>query len=199
MGSLREYVFPIVGDRTYRRQTRHILLASVASVLPLEGGLMDPDVWGGGSSEYTWGRVQRFFRHHPLARKNQLPMHYYTEFLHRDYVSYVGLPLTNRSWFAAMAVESGALPIEFLDSVLIVLQENFSIENVERRLWEMLANDVVTPLMRMLEVSRPRVLFFERIADRSVVLGEKWPFAFREPTYLDPVQFDLYIKEYEKR
>ena len=200
MQSLEESVFPIRVDRTYRRQTRHIVIASVMSTIPLNAGdIIDPSVWGAGSSEYTWGRVRKFFTGLPIARHGQLPMHYYMEYLNDDYVSYVGCPLTNKSWFLEAAVSAGVLPIQYLDSVLIVLQENFGIENVERRCWKMLANDVVTPLMRMLDITRERVAYFELLANREAINGPDWNYMFREPTYLDPLQFDLQIKEYEKR
>jgi hypothetical protein len=197
---LLEDNFSIYEDRNYRRQTKYIILASIGSMIPTEGGLLDPSIWGGGgNSEFTWARVQEFFYYHPISIRKQLPMHFYSEFLQKDYVHYVGLPLSNRSWFMAKAVETGLLPIMYLDSIVIVLQENFAIENVESRLWKLLAHNVVTPLMRMLDISRLNVQFFEKIVDQKKAEGIQWPFAFRYPTYLDPIQFDMQLKQYEKR
>jgi hypothetical protein len=126
-------------------------------------------------------------------------MHYYTEYLHDDYVVYVGCPVSNRSWFLQEAVAAGVLPIQYMDAILIVLQENYGVEVTEKRLWRILAHTTLTPLMRLFDIPRSRVLFFENLANREAVNGEKWPFRWREPTFLDPIQLDLFIKDYEKR
>ena len=195
---LEESFFPVPMDSTYRRQGRHIIIAQVESVVPV-GAVVDPDIWGGGSSDFTWGRVQKFFARSPLARHGQMPMHFYAEFLEEDYVTYVGCPLTNTSWFLQAAVAARVLPVQYMDAVLIVLQENYGIEAVEQRLWRLLSHSLITPLMRMLEMPRSRVVFFETIADQTAVRSPDWRFRFRDPRYLDPVILDMFIKDYEKR
>ena len=195
---LNESFFTVRPDDSYRRQGRHIVIASLASLIPYEA-VVDPSVWGVGNSEYTWGRVQKFFARLPAARRNQMPMHFYSEYLYDDYVSYVGCPLSNRSWFLQQAVAAGVLGIEYVDAILVVTQENWGVEAVEKRLWQLLAHNVVTPLMRLFDVPRNRVVFFENLASRTAVNGPDWNYRFREPTYLDPVVFDLFLKDYEKR
>lgn len=196
--ALSETFFSLHQDQTYRRQGKHIIIACMESVTPLQTTL-DPNIWGGGTSGYTWGTVQKFFARSPLARKGQMPMHFYTEYLSEDYVTYVACPITNRSWFLQLAVATGVLPVMYNDAILVVLQENYAVENVERRLWEILSHTVLTPLMRDYGVRKEQVLFFEQLANRSAADGPDWPFRFRTPTFLDPLQLQLYLKEYEKR
>jgi hypothetical protein len=195
---LSEGFFPIPQDNTYRRQGRDILIATMESVTPLESTL-DPSIWGGGTPDFTWGRVQRFFSRSPLARHGQMPMHYYAEYLRDDYVAYVGCPLTNRSWFLQAAVAAGVLPVRFVDAVLVVLQENYGIETVEKRMWAVLSNSVLTPVMRMEGIPRDRVGFFELAADPALAEGVDWPFRFRGARYADPVLLELFLKDFEKR
>ena len=196
--TLRESVIPVYQDQVYRRQGKHIIIAQVESIVPLHSTL-DPNIWGGGTPELTWRRLQHFFGRSPLARHGQMPCHFYTEYLVDDYETFVGCPLSNKSWFLTEAVFQGVLPVVYSDAILVVLQENYSIESMDKRLWEVLAHTVITPLMREYNITNERVLFFEKIANVDKVNSEEWLFRWRDPKFLDPVQLDMYIKEYEKR
>ena len=198
MESLNEALVLYKPDRDYRRQGKHIIIAQMESIVPLHA-TMDPSIWGAGDIAYTWKRVQEFYYRRPEARNGQMPMHYYAEYLDDDYVTYVGCPLTNRSWFLQMAVAAGVLPVVYNDAILIVLQENYGVEVTDKRLWRILSHTVISPLMRMFDVTRDRVLFFEKIANVSAANGPDWPFRWRDPVFLDPLQLDLFLKEYEKR
>jgi len=198
MEALNETQFAVPTDNTYRRQGRHIVVAQIESLIPL-GYPVDPDIYGGGTSDLTWDRVQKLYARSPLARHGQLPCHYYAEYLRDDYVTFVGLPLSNTSWFLQQAVAARVLPIQYMDAVLVVLQENYGIEAVERRLWRLLSHQVLTPLGRLFDIPKERVVFFENLADREALRGPDWGFRFREPTYLDPVIPQMFLKEYEKR
>ena len=198
MESLNEALVLYKPDRDYRRQGKHIIIAQMESIVPLHA-TMDPSIWGAGDIAYTWKRMQEFYYRRPEARNGQLPQHYYCEYLDDDYVVYVGCPLTNRSWFLQQAVATGVLPVVYNDAILIVLQENYGVEVTDKRLWRILSHTTITPLMRMFDITRDRVLFFENIANRDAINGPDWPYRFREPTFLDPLQLDTFLKEYEKR
>ena len=198
MLSLNESVIPVYKDQTYRRQGKHIIIVQMENMTPLHTTL-DPSIWGGGSSEMTWRRVQRFFMRSPLSRNGQVPCHFYTEYLVDDYETFVGCPLSNKSWFLNLAVATGVIPVIYNYAILITLQENYSLESMDKRLWEVLAHSVITPLMREYSITNERVVFFENIVDRNKANSEQWPFRWREPVFLDPIQLDMFIKEYEKR
>jgi hypothetical protein len=185
-------------DQFYRRQGQYIIIAQIESLVPLHTTL-EPRIWGGGNSDFTWKILQRFYSRHPLSRNGQFPQHYYMEYLYDDYVVYVGCPLSNKSWFLQLAVENKILPIQYLDSILIVLQENYSIESMEKQLWKILAHTTLTPLMRLFEIPRERVVFFEKIANSNIATSSDWPFRWRDPVFLDSNQLMLELKEYEKR
>ena len=197
-GSLDESTVVVLQDDQYRRTGRHIVIAQVESIVPLHS-VLDPSIWGGGNSEYTWKRLQQFYSRHPLARRGMVPSHYYCEYLEDDYVVYVGCPLSNRSWFLQAAVAAGVISVQYQDAILVVLQESYSVENVERRLWKVLANSTLTPLMRLFDVPKERVVFFENIADKEAVISPAWPFRWRDPVFLDPIVPMMFLKEFEKR
>ena len=196
--SLAETFFEVHPDVTYRRQTRHIVLATVESMVPLRSTL-DPSIWaGGGISAYTWGRVQRSFARLPQARHGTMPMHYYAEYLGDDYVTFVGAPLTSASWFMREAAAAGVVAPALGDAVLIALQENYAVEVTEMRLWRLLAANVITPLMRMLHVPRDRVVFFEQVCDADVARSGAWPYNYRSPKFLDGHQLETALKVFHK-
>lgn len=197
--ALNESIPVIKYDRDYRRMGKHIVIAQIESVVPLRTATFEPRIWGGGYADYTWGEVQQFFSHHPVSRNGLPPMHYYCEYLDDDYAVLVGCPLSNRSWFLQAAIAAGVIPPEYGDAILIVLQENYGIENVEKRLWRVLANTTITPLMRLDGIPRSRVVFFEKLANREAVVGPDWDFRWREPQFLDPLILDFLLKDYEKR
>ena len=191
--------YAIYQDQTYRRQTKGIVIAAMNSIMP-KGYNLDPRIYaGGGNPLLTFNKVRDFFVQYPGARHRQLPMHWYTEYLDDDYVTFVGLPFTNSSWWLQEMVRLGALPPVHADAFLIVTQENYSIETMEKRFWEHLAHHLVAPLLRDNSWDRQRVHFFEKIVDRSVVDSKDYPYLFAEPRYLDPDMFDFALKEYQKR
>lgn len=195
---LNEVAVVIRPDNTFRRQGQHIVIAQMNSITPVRT-ILDPSIWWGSSSVYTWGKVQEYFTRHPFARRNQLPMHFYSEYLYDDYVTYVGCPKTNKSWFLQQAAAAGVIPVQYQDAILIVTQENYTLSTVENRCWKVLAHSLLTPMMREDGISRERVVFFEQIVDRNRANSEDWPFRYRDPVFLDPAQLDMFLKEYGKR
>ena len=196
---LNERMVVVQQDETYRRQGKHIIIAQMESLIPIHAAGIDPSIWGGGNPQYTWKRVQEYYSRLPDARKGQMPMHYYAEYLDDDYVVYVGCPLSNRSWFLQAAVAAGVLPVQYLDAIFVVLQENYGVEVTEKRMWRILGHSTLTPLMRLFDIPRDRVLFFERLANEQAVNGPDWNYRFRKPVFLDPLQLDLFLKDFEKR
>jgi hypothetical protein len=198
MNILNESLAVIQQDNTYRRQGKHIIIAQIESLIP-KGYTVDPSIYGGGSSEYTWGKMQKFFSHYPGSRNSLMPSHYYCEYIDDDYQVFVGCPLSNKSWFLQEAVSVGVIPIQYLDAILIVLQESYSLENIDKRLWKVLSNTTLSPLMRMLDIPKERVVFFEKLANEEMVNSIKWNYRWSKPTFLDPIQLQMVLKEYEKR
>ena len=126
-------------------------------------------------------------------------MHFYTEFLGQQYSTMVGCPLVYRSWWLEEMVMLGALDIVHQESILVVLQESYYLENMEKELWAHLAHNILTPILREYKFDRSRILFYEKIADREVVEDKDFPYLFYNPTYLDPFQLELQLKKYGKR
>ena len=185
----------------YRHNTKYVIIAQIGCLVPKDY-VFPPFIYGGGSSALTWETVSRFYRRYPRARLSAggiPPMHLYTEFLGRQYATFVGCPSVSRSWWLQEMVELKALDIVHTESILVVLQESYHIEVMEKELWKHLANFVITPIMRELKLDRSRIMFYENIVDREVVEGKDFPYLFHPPTYLDPFQLEMWLKKYGKR
>jgi len=191
--------YTIYPDRDYRRQGRNIVIAMLASVVP-RTVMVDPRFLAGGDPLYSWEKVQRALARYPKARNDQMPMHYYTEFISKDYATMVGCPITNKSWYLEDLVHRGALPISYNDAILVVLQENYHNETMDKRLWRHLAHTVLTPLMRLYKLDRRHaVVFLENIINRDVATSLDFPYDVREPTHLGEDDVLIQIQHYEKR
>jgi hypothetical protein len=66
-------------DLQYRRFTKYIIIATLESLIP-KNYPIDPDLYSYATSEYSWGKVQKFFNSYAGSRNRQMPMHWYTEY-----------------------------------------------------------------------------------------------------------------------
>ena len=96
-------------------------------------------------------------------------------------------------------VEMGVLDTVHQESILIVMQESYHLEVMERELWAHMAHYVLTPMLREMMFDRSRILFYENIASREIVEGNDFPYIFQQPVYLDPFQLEMQLKKYGKR
>jgi hypothetical protein len=190
--------YQIYPDNTYRRQTKYIIISCLRSVVQ-KALNMRPVYLGGGTGNLTFEAVSRQIIRSPRGRRMQLPYHFYTEWLGKDYGTFVGCPITNSSWYLNDLVNLKALDVKYKDSYLITLQEDYSLENMDRRLWRMLAHSVLTPLLREMQTDNRHVVFLEKLVHRDIVDSSDFPYDIREPIYLDPVQLEIQLKYYGKR
>ena len=207
---LNEGTYALRTDNTYRKQNRYIIISMLSTITPkyTMAELMRPDTLSVGNNRFTWQEVQSFFVRNPLARKRQLPMHYYAEYLDNDYNIYTGLPFTNTSWVIEKMIDLGVLNEYYKDAILIVLQEDYSVETLDNRILEILAHQVISPYLAEYDISRYNGVFFlERLLDYSIIeemnnsnvdLQAKYPFYSKEPTYLDEFQLEMFLKRYHK-
>ena len=196
---LSEAYIPVKNDRVYANQRKYIIICTLDSLVPKGIDMLDPDYLAGGISEFTFNNVKEYFTFLPLSRKNQVPFHYYTEIFQNNYITMVGTAKTSASWYLEYLVKARILEPKYMDSILICLQENYANEPLERNLMEVLANDLVTPLMKEYTFGYNNVVFLENIVDRDMLETSKYFKHIKKPTYLHEVLFSGYLKKYSKR
>jgi len=193
--------FNILPDNTYRKTTKFIIISCLRTIVQ-KSLVINPNALNGGISELTYEYITRMLIRSPrkaLEHRLQIPYHFYTEWLGRDYGTFIGCPSSNRSWVLDDFVDLNALDIKYRDSFLIVLQEDYSKEIIENRLWKHLAHNVITPLLRELGTDNRGVVFLEDILDETVTSQIGFPYDVRKPTFLEANKLILQLKYYGKR
>ena len=189
----------IIPDRDYRRNSRAIIIAQLSSLIPkgAQSAFFSPRDYGVSFPQKSFQRVRQGFS--KVEAEVQLPFHYYVELIGKEYEASVGCPLSNRSWWAREMVSLGVLDSRYIDSPVIVLQEDFSVETGIKSLWEFLSHFVVTPILKMENININSVDFFELVADQKEIEKSTYPYNYRYPRYLDPFLAQLAFKKFQKR
>jgi hypothetical protein len=142
--------------KRFRRRTDYIMITHARNMM--EKFYIDPSVIL-PNNRYTWGTWQRYWMED--LKRDALPCHYYEEFLDRDYVVYRGLAEFQPSYYIEDMVQAGVIQYKYLNSILVVVADDWSVNTVERRLSEHLADKVLTPLMREYELDFTRVKYID--------------------------------------
>lgn len=159
---------------------------------------IDPMVYQ-RSYKYTWGRWQEYFMRD--LYKPALPCHYFSEFLDKDFVVYKGLPDIQPSYYIEDLVSAGIIEYKYLNSILVVIGENFTTDNLEQRLTDHLSDKVLCPLIRQ------KKLDYSRIKLLDDCLTENWEinlqssilnYDIKPHTYFNPDLLDFSMKRYKK-
>ena len=197
--NLDEIYIPVQNDRTYLRQPKYILICMLSSMVPVNNPGLDPNVVNLALSKFTFTTVNKYFAYLPMAKKHLMPFHYYTEMVSSNYVTMIGAPATSRSWYMEQLISERILPMDYRDSIVICLQQNYALEPLESQLMEHLANFVITPLMRQNGFTYDRVKFLETVVDRQMVNASPNFNKMKEPYFLDEVVFRTFLKDFVKR
>ena len=117
--------------------------------------------WLRASYRYDWAEIEDYY-YHALGMV-YLPFHYFCGLISDDYVALVGAPLTNRSSFLHTLAAVNAIPSLYADSILIVVQEDYREEPVDRRMMAYLSNYVISPLMKLYGLGQERIAYIDEI------------------------------------
>jgi esterase/lipase superfamily enzyme len=150
------YNYVIKNYKRFRRKTEYIIITHARNLI--ENFYIDPVVIQ-GSRHYTWGIWQRYWLDD--LKKPALPCHYFMEYLDKDYVIYTGLYDFQPSYYIEDMVSAGIIDYKYLNSMLIIVGDDFSINTVERRMSEHLSDKVLTGLLRTYELDFTRIKYID--------------------------------------
>lgn len=148
--------------RRIRRRTDYILL--VPSVMLKEKFYIDPIVLDSGRV-YTWGIWEKYFLND--LKKDALPCHYFIEQVAEDYVVYKGLADFQPSYFVEDLVSAGVINRRYLNSIVVVLGENYNRTVFEKRCAEQLSSKVIAPLLREYSLHPERIKFIDECLEED--------------------------------
>jgi hypothetical protein len=151
------YNYIIRNYRRYRRKTEYIIITHARNLI--ENIYIDPIVIKGGGRKFTWGIWQRYWIDD--LKKPALPCHYFMEYLDKDYVIYTGLYDFQPSFYIEDLVSAGVIDYKYLNSMLIIIGDDFSTNTIERRMSEHLSDKVLTGLLRTYELDFTRIKYID--------------------------------------
>jgi hypothetical protein len=149
-------MYIIRNNRRIRRKTEYIIITHARNLM--EKFYIDPMVIQ-SNRQFTWGIWQQYWIED--LKREVLPCHYFQEFLDKDYVVYKGLADFQPSYYIEDLIQAGVMEYKYINSILIVVADDWSINTVERRLSQHLANTVLTPLLRQFELDFTRIKYID--------------------------------------
>lgn len=183
--------------RRFRRKTEYIIITHARNLM--EKVYIDPSVIQ-STNKYTWGIWQKYFIED--LKKPALPCHYFEEYLDRDYAVFKGIADFQPSYFIEDLVSAGVIEYKYLNSILIVIGDDFSVNTIENRLVEHLCDKVITPLLRTYELDFTRVKYIDDCLEES--WEENLKYSTLEYKYVKAKYFDFQtiksnIDKYKKK
>jgi hypothetical protein len=142
--------------KRFRRKTEYIILTHARNLI--ENFYIDPAVIQ-GNKKYTWGIWQNYWISE--LKKPALPCHYFVELLDTDYVIFKGLHEVQPSFFIEDLVSAGVMKFDYLNAILVVISDDFSINTVENRMAEHISDKVLTGLLRHYQLDFTRVKYID--------------------------------------
>jgi hypothetical protein len=149
-------MYQIRNYKRIRRKTDYIILTHARNLI--ENFYIDNAVIQ-GSKRYTWGLWQTYWIED--LKKPALPCHYFVELLDTDYVVFKGIHEVQPSFFIEDLVSAGVMKVDYLNSMLIVISDDFSINTLENRMAQHLSDKVLTGLMREYELDFTRIKYID--------------------------------------
>lgn len=179
---------------------KNIIVAPLFSLLA-NGTVYPPNVVT-SSYKYSWAIVQKYFE--DRLNKETLPMHAYCEYLNDDYVVYFGAPLTFRSWFLEDLAKMKLIPYDYKNSILIVCQDDWRLEPIDKRMLRCVCHLAITPIMKIYNIPKEKVVHLDSIlvpdaydkAQENDDLLKRYN--LEKSVYYDPVWFQVILKDYIK-
>lgn len=152
--------------------------------------------------QYTWGIWQEYCMKY--LNKKRLPMHYYYEFLDKDFVAYMGLDEYKPSYFLEDMIDNNIIKRKFDNSLLVMLGTNLQIDMPTKRFYEMLVMRILNPIFHRYNLDRSSVYIWDEcLTDHFIdhmenILPngyEYHPMLLWESVKLNRAIDDLYIKK----
>jgi len=149
--------YPLYINRNIRRKTEYLMLVHAPNFVvtdhPVEANLAK------GSRKYTWNDWQKYLT--TWGDKTKLPNHYFIELVDDDYAVMKGLGETRPSYYIDEMVSRGVISHQYQNSLIIMIADDFNLRIPTRRFYEILAEKLLVPLMKMYKLDWSRIVYFD--------------------------------------
>jgi len=106
--------------------------------------------------KYSWPAVQNYYQF--IQNRDTMPMHWFVEFLDKDYVFHVGMPLSFNSWYLAELIKMKVIHHQYKNAFVICIQDDWRLEVPDRRMIEGICHFLISPLLREYKINRNNVV-----------------------------------------
>lgn len=189
--------YSIRPNRRIRPWTNYIILSHSRNLITKF--YIDPKVIEGYNG-YTWGIWQKYWIEE--NKRDILPCHYFCEYLDKDYVIYKGLADIQPSWYLEDLVQGGVIKRQYLSSIFIVIGIDFSTNIPDTRLFQHLADKLISPMLREYQLDFTKVLYLDEcLADNweTNLKMNRLEYKYVPQKYFDMSQLKTQIDKYKKK
>jgi hypothetical protein len=187
--------FPVT-PTDHRRHNKFIILSHISNFVPTTHAF-PPDLRN-RTEHYCFNEIKSFYRER--MEKKQMPFHYYASKIRKDWELMVAAPQTYRSPIVAAAAQEYYIEDRFKDAIFVCVQDNFSLNIPDERLYQLLGSQLIEPLMNQFRVNfRDSVFWWDEIFNWEKYeqdkltdpLGMRYPYETSRMRYFDRVIFNL--------
>lgn len=158
-------MYDIKRFRSKRHNTKYIILAHAVDLI--RSDIYINPVVNRGTYKLTWDIWQEYW--YLYQKKLDVPCHYFVELLNNDYVVFTGLAMQKKSYFLEELANAGLIKDEYKDSLLVLIGENFEYDLPERRLYQHIANRILSPMCYQYKIN-----FEDRVLTLDEILVPNW-------------------------
>lgn len=186
-----EYIMRNV--RRIRPFTRNIILTHSRNLI--EDHFISPDIIT-HNNYFTAGVMENYFM--VSLKKPMLPYHYYLDKIDSEWYVFKGLRECQPSYFLEDLISAGVIKYQYIDSIIVVISEDFSRYPIESRLSEQLTMKVLTDLLRRYKFNMDDVLYIDECLEdnwEENLKTSKLLYKYTPEIYFDK---NTIIKDYNK-
>jgi hypothetical protein len=156
------------------------------------------------TSYYGYSGIQEYY--HIRTPLKEIPFHYYTYYIKKDWNIITSMPLDYKSVWLNEMVKNLYIDPYFMDAVVICLQDNLSLNIMDERAMNVINYNVISPLLKNFKTNfRDSVYWFDEVfnfeaynrdTEGNLALDLSYPFEVLPMRYFDRVKFNLSAVNY---
>ena len=150
------YQYIMRNSRRIRPFTKNIIITHAHNLI--EDYYISPDAIT-HNNYFTAGVMEQYFMY--SLKKPSLPYHYYVDNIAEDWYIFKGLREFQPSYFIEDLVSAGVMKYEYMNSILIVISDDYSRYNVDQRMSEQLMSKLITELFRKYKIHFDNLFYID--------------------------------------
>lgn len=150
------YEYIIRNNRRIRPFTKNIIITHVGNLI--ESHFISPDAVT-HNNYFTTGVMEQYFMR--SLKKPMLPYHYYVDNISEDWYIFKGLREFQPSYFIEDLVSAGVIKYEYINSIIIVISDDFSRYPISGRMSEQLTSKLITELFREYKLHYDKLFYID--------------------------------------